>query len=115
MPHPSERDFTLPTKYVSADTIRHAFNQRKICELAQSGELKVDIRVNKHLKVPPPGEPYCTRSQFLVYRDLNENYVAGAHQYLRPDGTLGGSGKPDPKWLVVEGMELKYKPVKMPS
>jgi len=23
------------------------------------------------------------------------------HQYLRPDGIIGGSGKPDPKWVVV--------------
>jgi hypothetical protein len=25
--------------------------------------------------------------------------MAIVHQYLRPDGTLGASGLPDPKWL----------------
>jgi hypothetical protein len=29
--------------------------------------------------------------------------VAVMHQYLRPDGTIGASGQPDPKRLVVEG------------
>ena len=26
------------------------------------------------------------------------------HFYLRPDGTIGGSGKPDPKWLFEDGV-----------
>jgi hypothetical protein len=28
--------------------------------------------------------------------------VAVAHQYLRPDGTLGASGRPDPKAIFSE-------------
>jgi hypothetical protein len=26
------------------------------------------------------------------------------HLYLRPDGTIGASGKPDPKWLFEDGI-----------
>jgi hypothetical protein len=26
------------------------------------------------------------------------------HFYLRPNGTIGGSGKPDPKWLFEDGV-----------
>jgi hypothetical protein len=26
------------------------------------------------------------------------------HFYLRPDGTIGGSGQPDPKWLFEDGV-----------
>ncbi len=26
------------------------------------------------------------------------------HIYLRPDGTIGGSGRPDPKWLFEDGI-----------
>jgi hypothetical protein len=29
------------------------------------------------------------------------------HQYLRPDGTLGASGLPDPKLVVHEGVVYK--------
>ena len=30
--------------------------------------------------------------------------VAMVHQYLRPDGTLGASGLPDPKRLLVNDL-----------
>jgi hypothetical protein len=29
--------------------------------------------------------------------------IARAHRYLRPDGSIGGSGKPDPKLLIADG------------
>ena len=32
-----------------------------------------------------------------------EKNVAGVHQYLRRDGTIGASGRPDPKELFVNG------------
>ncbi|MCY3960092.1 MAG: hypothetical protein OXG34_00275 [bacterium] len=28
--------------------------------------------------------------------------LALAHQYLLPDGTIGGSGRPDPKRLILD-------------
>jgi hypothetical protein len=37
------------------------------------------------------------------------SYVAIVHQYLNPDGTLGGSGTPDPKWLRDGYMILKFR------
>ena len=30
--------------------------------------------------------------------------VAEVHQYVRPDGSLGGSGLPDPKRLYKDGI-----------
>jgi hypothetical protein len=41
----------------------------------------------------------------VSYYDSRWRLVAKAHQYLRPDGTLGASCKPDPKKLVVNGEE----------
>ncbi|MCY4437144.1 MAG: hypothetical protein OXE05_07405 [Chloroflexi bacterium] len=38
----------------------------------------------------------------IYYEDLqgeNLRPVALVHQYLQPDGKVGGSGRPDPKWL----------------
>lgn len=49
------------------------------------------------------GEPNGTLSQMVSYRDSDNREVARCHQYLRPDGTIGGSGKPDPKRVYLEG------------
>jgi hypothetical protein len=38
----------------------------------------------------------------MVYFIAGDSYVALAHQFLLPDGTLGGSGRPDPKVVVTE-------------
>jgi hypothetical protein len=42
-------------------------------------------------------------SQTVEYYD-GDNRVALVHQYLRPDGTIGASGRPDPKALLEDGI-----------
>ncbi len=49
-----------------------------------------------------PGQPVGTKSQMVVYLDSNDDQIALVHQYVRPDGTLGGSGRPDPKKVLKE-------------
>ncbi len=61
----------------------------------------------------PPG----SRSQMVVYRDAQtRQMVAEVHQYMRPDATLGASGKQDPKRMVVGDTLylLEPKPPKTP-
>lgn len=48
-------------------------------------------------------EPLGTVSQMVSYRDSNDDEVARVHQYLRPDGSIAGSGLPDPKRLFEDG------------
>lgn len=44
----------------------------------------------------------------IRYRDRTGKTVAMVHQYLRPDGTLGGRGRrPDPKYLLRDGVIFK--------
>jgi hypothetical protein len=55
---------------------------------------------------PKIGEPAGTLSQRLTYwqsggDDLEK--VCFVHRYLRPDGTIGQSGLPDPKMVLHEG------------
>ena len=50
---------------------------------------------------------YCTRSQVLRYFDGNGNRIAVVHQIRNPDGTIGASGKPDPKYLQLEDEILR--------
>jgi len=58
-------------------------------------------------------EPFCTWTQEVFYLDAANQEVARVHQYLRPDGTLGASGLPDPKQLFENGVMYRLrKPAK---
>jgi hypothetical protein len=39
----------------------------------------------------------------VSYRDTGNFEIARVHQYLRTDGSIGASGRPDPKRLFEEG------------
>lgn len=91
-----------PTEEVTKSEIRKAFNDGQFWERAQSGELIPCTLKSNHLKRPGGKGPLCTRSELVVYYTSDRRPVAWVHQYLRPDGTLGGSGRPDPKRLVIE-------------
>ncbi len=88
--------------------LRRMFNDGGYWSLAQAGVLLSNLQRDGHPSPEHSGEPYCTRSQIIGYYDQGGNRVAVVHQYLRPDGTVGGSGKPDPKHLV-EG-DIVYRP-----
>lgn len=79
------------------------FNDGKYWQRSQSGEFSVVVLEDRHPALTAAKEPHCTRSQMLSYRDSTGNEVARVHQYLRPDGTIGASGKPDPKRLYKDG------------
>lgn len=49
-------------------------------------------------------QPICNLSQIVAYFDDQGQEVARVHQYKLPDGTLGASGRPDPKRLLVDGI-----------
>ncbi len=49
-------------------------------------------------------EPPGTRSLAVSYVNAAGERVFIVHLYLRPDGSIGGSGKPDPKWLFEDGV-----------
>ena len=61
------------------------------------GELGTRLLVSR-LAPPSSGEPPGTLSEIVVYL-AGPQAVAMSHRYWRPDGTLGGSGVEDPKWL----------------
>ena len=85
---------------IDAIELRKIFNEERIYERALSGELQVVVLEDRHPSLPLAREPYCTKSQMLSYR-RDGLEVARAHMYLRPDGTIGASGLPDPKRVVV--------------
>jgi hypothetical protein len=49
-------------------------------------------------------EPSGTRSVTVSYVNDAGHRIFLVHFYLRPGETIGGSGKPDPKWLLEDGV-----------
>lgn len=89
---------------IGVEELRDLFNAGRYWERAQAGEFRASLKREGHPAPEESGQPHCTRSQEVVYFDLEDLEVARVHQYLRPDGTLGGSGRPDPKRLRHEGI-----------
>lgn len=96
-------------EWVSPDIIREIFNREQFYQQTLDGRLKTVIKKDRHPDFPPTGEPICTRSQIVLYYDQDDRWIALVHQYLRRDGTLGGSGKPDPKRLHYQNRILAVR------
>lgn len=86
---------------VSDDKLRQLFNDNQYWEKVQAGEYSQALRKDRHLGVAKPRLPFCTHSQSAVYFDGQGQPIAIVHQYLLPDGTIGASGRPDPKMVRV--------------
>lgn len=104
-------NFHAPVERVSEDEIRQIFNEGQYYEQTRSGKLIEVLMKNNHPDRPIGGEPWCTHSQMLFYYTTRRELVAIVHQYRRPDGTLGLSGKPDPKKLFLKD-RIIYVPTK---
>jgi len=99
----------LPVETATPTIIRQLFNNGRFFEKVKSGEFTTKMKRNSHPANPPGNMPVCTRSQTLCYCKPNGQVVAIVHQYLQPDGTVGASGLPDPKYLVLEDRILYLK------
>src|SRR6266480_714786 len=89
---------------VTAQQLRQMFNDGDYWGKTARGELYVLKQVDRHPALPKANVPVCTRSQLLSYHDRSGKKVAIIHQYLLPNGSLGASGKPDPKQLLHDGV-----------
>ena|SRR5437773_675027 len=90
-------------KRITSSEMQKMFNEGEYWERSKRGEFSVVILEDRHPALTAANEPHCTQSQMLSYRDSAGNEVARVHQYLRPDGRVGASGKPDPKRLYKDG------------
>jgi hypothetical protein len=75
------------------------FNDGQYWERLKNGQFRKRFLKDSHPTPLGAGEPFCTRNQIVSYLDPDGSEVARVHQYLRRDGTLGASGRPDPKKL----------------
>ena len=98
-----------PERFVSPSELRRMFNEGDFWRRAEAGEFEKEILRDGHPSAPRAPEPICTRSMIIAYVDSGKEMVAVVHQYLRTDGTLGGSGRPDPKKLFINGVHYDLR------
>ena len=72
-----------------------------------AGELTVII-LRSHSASSLLGMPRGTVSQLIAYVDQAGKTIAKTHRYLKPDGSLGASGRADPKALIRG--DVLYRP-----
>lgn len=93
---------------MSKGDVRRRFNNAGLWAEVQVGTVQAVVKRSK----PAPWrawQPRGTLSQYVIYLKGGV-HVAGVHQYLRPDGILGGSGLPDPKWVLDGGVRYRVAP-----
>lgn len=107
----------LPIDKVAEEIIQQLFNRGQYQERLLRGELRTVVIKSRPPKNLPPGEPQPfwgeppgTLSQVLAYKERNGNTVAIVHRYWRPNGTIGASGKPDPKRLYLADRIVELDP-----
>lgn len=97
----------FPEKIVSPAELRRMFEDERIIAREAAGELTFHIKHSRIPDPPPDFEPPGIESQEVYWRDKTGEKIATAHRYLRPDKTIGASGKEDPKILLIDGVIYK--------
>lgn len=99
-----------PVLRTTTDELRRLFNEASYLARTLNGTFvtKPFGRQSLYQNQPIEGrekEPEGTITGLVEISDPAKNQrVAIAHRLLRPDGTLGASGLPDPKMVLVEGI-----------
>ncbi len=83
------------------------FNELAVAERVARGELITVTKSSKPVRNRPDLPP-GTLGEVLAYLDGSGRAVVIAHHYLLPDGSIGGTGYREPKWLRHQGRE--YEP-----
>lgn len=101
---PSQSSGEKAVNWVDVGKIRALFNNSQYFEKIKKGLLQKKVIQTTPLKNPhEKGEPPGTCSEIILYRERKTGFFAIVHQYTRPDGSIGASGKPDPKRLKIAG------------
>lgn len=94
-------DSNFPIR-VPPSILRQYFNNSELSLQIETGALQPSLQEDRHLEHPERvNEEYCTRHQWKRYVDTDGKMILETSNYLRPDNTLGASGKPDPKRMLV--------------
>jgi hypothetical protein len=97
----------MRSRVVDQEEIRKLFNEGRYYERMQAGEFRAQI-IRQVLVRRGDRRIRNAFSQTVQYWDRFGNLVAVVHQYRKRDGSLGASGRPDPKFLRHE--DVIYRP-----
>ena len=103
-----------PVERLPVKALRELFNAEVLPKI-RNGELLEYVASENRPSLNAHQAP-GTKSQIVEYWGTDGSKMirfAIVHRYLRPDGSLGGSGLPDPKEVVHEG--TKFRPERPPS
>ena len=84
------------------------FNEGGYWEKVLNGEWTAQV-IESNTSFLLKGEPVEITSVMLSYRDAQGDERARVHQFVRPDGSLAASGKPDPKRLFDDAEGVWYR------
>jgi type I site-specific restriction-modification system R (restriction) subunit len=102
-------DDSIPTKSVSKREMQELCQKHQLLEKINNKELKPVLLKERHANPLKSGQVFCTYSQLVSFQDSSRNEVMKAHQYKKPNGSLGASKMPDPVWLFIDGVIYKLE------
>lgn len=85
---------------VGASELRAVFNKAGFYERVLDGEL-AELVIWRGTPSPHSRQPNGTESQQVAYFDRGVE-IARVHQFVLKDGSLGASGRPDPKAVLID-------------
>jgi hypothetical protein len=93
----------LRKAYVSPDELRAIFDRGRYADRVRSGELEARelVRGRPSLSSAHPDDAISRR---VGYYDRNGHELAVVHELVLPDGSVGGSGRPDPVRIEADGI-----------
>ena len=90
-----------PARRVLPTDLRKIFNDGRYHERVLANELLAVVE-REGPAAPGANQEPGTVSRTVWYFDLQMQRVALVHEYRKPDGSLGGSGRPDPKRILLD-------------
>jgi hypothetical protein len=102
-------DDSIPVRSLSKKQMQELCQEHKLLDKITNKELAPILLWERHANPLKSGQIFCTYSQILSYRDSNAIEVMRAHQYKKPDRTLGASNMPDPLRVFIGGVIYKLQ------
>ena len=84
---------------VNQSEMQRLFNNHYLRAYERGDLTKIVSRSGK--PDPENNQPIDVKSEIWLLYNNRGDYIAKVHAYVKPDGTLSASGKPDPKELIV--------------
>jgi hypothetical protein len=100
-------DDSISIKYLTKSEMRDLFHESNLLVTIENKEITAVLLWERHADPKKSGQVFCTYSQIVSFQDRNGDERVRAHQYLKPDRTIGASHMPDPCRMFLNGVIYK--------